>query len=99
MPKTLLVYMVGFGLVLSSSMAEAHAGKPVQTAKQAEEIAARNSTAHTPDSDPKNWTATFDAKSKTWMACAGRPVSSPQSGYCTTVDAKTGQVVHSVIIN
>jgi len=72
---------------------------PVRTARQAVEVAVSHEPRNSPDSDPKNWDATFDAKSKTWRACAGRPKSSPQSGYCKSVDAKTGRIVGMEIIN
>lgn len=71
----------------------------VHSARQAEAIAARYVPPNSPDSDPKNWEATFDAKTKKWTACAGRPKSSPQSGFCIFIDAKTGKVVGIDIIN
>jgi hypothetical protein len=92
-------FIIALVAIAAANAAASEVPKPVHTARQAEEIAAKHSPPNTPDSDPKNWLATYDPKSKTWSACAGRPRSSPQSGFCEKIDAKTGQVSGAVIVN
>jgi hypothetical protein len=69
MARPFLVGSIPLGAV-SATASEVQESQPVHTARQAEEIAARHSPPNTPDSDPKNWLASFDAKSKVWTACA-----------------------------
>jgi hypothetical protein len=71
----------------------------INSAHQAIQVAIRNEPPKSTDRDPRSWLATFDAKSNTWQVCAGRPVSSPQSGYCKMIDAKTGRLMRTEIIN
>jgi hypothetical protein len=96
MARHFLIVLVAF---IAANAAASEVPKPVHTARQAEEIAAKHSPANSPDADPKNWLATYDPKSKTWSACAGRPTSSPQSGFCERIDATTGKVSGIDILN
>lgn len=99
MRATLLITMTIVLIAGAAIASETGSAHPVRTARQAEEIAARNSLSHSPDADPKNWLASFDSKSRTWTACAARPITRPMSGFCITIDAKTGQIRGREIIN
>ena len=76
--------------MLAAVAAVATARTEVQTAQQAEAVAAGGVPRNSAYSDPKYWAATFDATSKTWRACALASV--PRSGFCLFIDAKTGKV-------
>jgi hypothetical protein len=85
--------------VLAAVVAAATGTGAVHSARQAETIAARHVSPYTPESDPKKWHATFDGKSRKWTACVEEPKSSPQSGFCLFIDAKTGKVAGIDIMN